>query len=102
MYFIPLALDTLGPFNERGITLITHIGRHTRQTQDEMRETSFLFQRVSLSVIIQRFNTVAFAGGFAWTFAAFQISFALVFTALGEEAPVNMKRIFKRVIPKWG
>src|SRR6218665_3575802 len=59
-HFIPLAVETLGPINEEGITLITNIGRHTTRQTDEMRETSFLFQR--LSVIIHGFNAVAFAG----------------------------------------
>ncbi len=62
-HFIPLAVETLGPINEEGITLITDIGRHTTRQTDEMRETSFLFQR--LSVIIHRFNAVAFAGTFS-------------------------------------
>ena len=61
--FIPLALETLGPINERGLAFIADLGRHLTQVTDEMRETTFLFQR--LSVTIQRFNAVAFAGTFA-------------------------------------
>ena len=60
--FIPLALETLGPINERGLALIADLGRHLTQVTDDMRETTFLFQR--LSVTIQRFNAVAFAGTF--------------------------------------
>jgi hypothetical protein len=60
--FIPLALETLGPINSSGLALITDIGRHLTQATDEVRETTFLFQR--LSVTIQRFNAVAFAGSF--------------------------------------
>ena len=61
--FIPLALETLGPINSRGLALITEMGRHLTKATDEVRETTFLFQRLSLT--IQRFNAVAFAGSFA-------------------------------------
>ena len=64
-HFIPLALETLGPINEEGITLITDIGRNTTQQTDEMRETSVLHVFQRLSVIIQRFNAVAFPGTFS-------------------------------------
>ena len=61
-HFIPLAMETLGPINETGITFVEDIGRLLTQATDEARETSFIFQR--LSVTIQRFNAVAFAGTF--------------------------------------
>ena len=38
------------------------MGRHLTKATDEVRETTFLFQRISLT--IQRFNAVAFAGSF--------------------------------------
>ena len=60
--FIPLALETLGPINCRGLTFLTDLGHRLSQVTDEPRETAFLFQR--LSIIIQRFNAVAFAGAF--------------------------------------
>jgi len=58
-----LALETLGPINSRGLDLIADLGRHLTQVTDDLRETSFLYQRLSLT--IQRFNAVAFAGTFA-------------------------------------
>src|SRR6218665_1667536 len=56
-------METLGPINETGITFVADIGRLLAQATDEARETSFIFQR--LSVTIQRFNAVAFAGTFS-------------------------------------
>src|SRR6218665_3845691 len=56
-------METLGPINEAGITFVADIGRLLTQATDEARETSFIFQ--SLSVTIQRFNAVAFAGTFS-------------------------------------
>src|SRR6218665_3404237 len=56
-HFIPLSMETLGPINETGITFVADIGRLLTQATDEGRETSFIFQR--LSVTIQRFNAVA-------------------------------------------
>ena len=38
------------------------MGRHLTKATDEVRETTFLFQRLSLT--IQRFNAVAFTGSF--------------------------------------
>src|SRR6218665_3061035 len=55
-------METLGPINETGITFVADIGRLLTQATDEARETSFIFQR--LSVTIQIFNAVAFAGTF--------------------------------------
>jgi Reverse transcriptase (RNA-dependent DNA polymerase) len=60
--FVPLALETLGPINSRGLDFIADLGRHLTQATDEVRETNFLFQRISIT--IQRFNAVAFAGTF--------------------------------------
>src|SRR6218665_3291284 len=62
-HFIPLAMETFGPINETGITFVAEIGRLLTHATDEARETSFIFQR--LSVTIQRFNAVAFAGTFS-------------------------------------
>ena len=39
------------------------LGQKLRAITDEMRETAFLFQRMSIT--IQRFNAVAFRGRFA-------------------------------------
>jgi hypothetical protein len=60
--FIPLALETLGPINSAGLNFISDMGRHLTSATGEQRETSYLFQR--LSITIQRFNAVAFSGSF--------------------------------------
>jgi len=57
--FIPLAFETLGPIKAKGSAFLIHLlGRRLsacRPTGD-MRETSFLFQRLSLT--IQRYNAI--------------------------------------------
>src|SRR6218665_1991463 len=69
-HFIPLAMETLGPINETGLTFVADIGRLLTQATDEARETSFIFQRTS--VTIQRFNAVAFAGTFTAPLSEFE------------------------------
>src|SRR6218665_3051344 len=61
--FTPLALETLGPINGEGLSSFSELGQKLRATTGEMRETAFLFQRISIT--IQRFNAVAFRGTFA-------------------------------------
>ena len=58
--FTPLALETLGHINCEGLSFL--LGQKLRATTCEMRETAFLFQRISIT--IQRFNVVAFRGTF--------------------------------------
>ena len=60
--FIPLALETLGPINTVGLNFISDLGRHLTLATGEPKETSYIFQR--FSVTIQRFNAVAFSGTF--------------------------------------
>ena len=57
-HFIPVAFETLGPINSSGHLFIAELGRHLARTTGDMRETSYLYQRFSIT--IQRFNTVAF------------------------------------------
>src|SRR6218665_2970445 len=59
----PLALETLGPINCEGLSFISELGQRLRTTTGKMRETAFLFQRISIT--IQRFYAVAFKGTFA-------------------------------------
>jgi hypothetical protein len=54
--FQPIALETLGPVNSSAVDLLSELGRRLSFVSGDVRETSFLFQR--LSVIIQRFNSV--------------------------------------------
>ena len=61
--FIPLAFETMGPINDEGRDFLSELGRKTSMITGDPRETSFLFQRISLT--IQRFNSIAFRGTFA-------------------------------------
>jgi len=58
--FIPLAFETLGPINAKGSAFLIQLGRRLSACTGDKRETSFLFQRLSLT--IQRYNasTAAF------------------------------------------
>ena len=60
--FLPLAFETLGPINHDALCFLSELGRRLTQQSGDIREGSFLFQR--LSVVIQRFNAVAFRGSF--------------------------------------
>jgi len=60
--FVPIAFETMGPISEQGADIITELGRRLSLVTGEPRETSYLFQRIS--VTIQRFNFVAFNGSF--------------------------------------
>jgi hypothetical protein len=61
-HFVPVAFETLGPINNDGLVLIKDIGKRLALITGDVRETSYLFQR--LSTAIQRFNAVAFRGTF--------------------------------------
>ena len=60
--FVPIAIETFGPICEVGQRFIREIGKRISSATSDRRETAFLFQR--LSVAIQRFNAVCFAGTF--------------------------------------
>src|SRR6218665_2253313 len=57
---VPVAVETFGPINREGLAFLTDTGSRLCRTPGDARETSLLFQ--SLSVTIQRFNAVAFQG----------------------------------------
>ncbi len=59
---IPVATATIGPMNPAGADFINGIGRLVTALTGDRRETSFLWQR--LSVLLQRFNAVCFRGSF--------------------------------------
>lgn len=61
--FVPVAVETFGPINREGIAFLSETGNRLCKTTGDTRETSFLFQ--SLSILIQRFNAVAFHGTMA-------------------------------------
>src|SRR6218665_2080202 len=59
-FFVPIALETLGPINIAGHNFLSELGRSLMSATGDNRETCFLYQR--LSITIQRFNSVAFQG----------------------------------------
>ena len=61
-HFVPLAFETMGPINKDGLDFLSALGLNLRTSTGDVRETTFLFQRLALTV--QRFNAVAFKGTF--------------------------------------
>jgi len=61
--FIPIACETLGPISAKAMDFLSDLGRRITLVTGDVRETSFLFQRIS--VAIQRFNSVCFRGSFS-------------------------------------
>ena len=60
--FIPIAFETLEPINQSALDFLSALGRRLLTTSGDVRESSFLFQR--LSVTLQRFNCIAFSNTF--------------------------------------
>ena len=60
--FAPIAIGTLVPINEAGHSFLSELERHLSIISDDPRESFLLFQRIS--ILIQRFNEVAFRGTF--------------------------------------
>ena len=60
--FMPIALETLGPIGVKASDFLSELGRRISLVTGDLREISYLFQRVS--VAIQRFNGVCFRGSF--------------------------------------
>ena len=54
--FEPIAVETLGVFNASAVRLLNDLGRRISSISGDIRETSRLYQRVS--VLVQRFNAV--------------------------------------------
>jgi len=61
-HFVPIAIESLGPCNAAGVDFFKEVGHCMSILSGDPRETSFLFQRVS--IINQRFNAVAVSGCF--------------------------------------
>jgi hypothetical protein len=58
--FVPVAIETLGPWNPEGLDFIQELGRRVSAVTGDPRETVFLLQRISVAV--QRGNAASFAG----------------------------------------
>ena len=57
--FVPLAFETLGPNNIKGMEFLQELGRRLAAIRNDNRQTSFLFQRIF--IMLQRFNAITFA-----------------------------------------
>ena len=60
--FTPVAVETRGTICDAATEFLSGLGRRIALISNEPRETNYLFQRVS--VLIQRYNAVAFRGSF--------------------------------------
>ena len=60
--FDPLAFETFGPINVKGMEFLQELVRHLAAISDDNRHTSFLFQRISIT--LQRINAITFADTF--------------------------------------
>ena len=49
-FFVPVAIETLGPWNEEGLNFISELGRRTSLVTGDPREISYLFQRLSVAI----------------------------------------------------
>ena len=58
--FTPLALETTGAFNTEASKFLQHIGRRFTEATGDIKETTYLFQQVS--VAIQRGNDLSIRG----------------------------------------
>ena len=58
--FMPLAVETLGVWEEEGLSFLKELGRRTSLLTGERRETVYLLQR--LSVAVQRGNAASILG----------------------------------------
>ena len=60
--FYPIAIETAGSWDDQAVELIEEIGRRSAQETNDLKETMYLFQRIS--VAIQRENALAFTNTF--------------------------------------
>jgi len=65
LIFQPIAMETHGPLNASALNFLSEVGRRLSSVSGDSRETSFLFQR--LSVIVQRFNSILIMDSFCTT-----------------------------------
>jgi hypothetical protein len=62
-HFIPIAIESLGPIDDRGLYFLKELGKRMSLVSGDVRETSFLFQRIS--VALQHYNYVLFRQSFS-------------------------------------
>jgi hypothetical protein len=59
---MPVAVETLGSWSDDSLRFVTELGRRITEATGDNRETTFLFQR--LSIAIQRGNAISCRGSF--------------------------------------
>ena len=57
---VPVAVETLGPWNEEGLSFVKELGRRTSLITRDPRETKLILQRISVAV--QRGNAASCSG----------------------------------------
>ena len=62
--FQPIAVESLGPLNESACSFLNDLGRRISLCSGDVREKSFLYQRVSVAV--QRFNAILLHDSFVF------------------------------------
>ena len=60
--FVPVTIETAGTWNNQAVELVQELGRRMTAVTEDTRETTYLFQR--LSVALQRGNAVFFHSTF--------------------------------------
>ena len=60
--FYHISIETAGSWDDQAVELIEEIGRRSAQETDDPKDTTYLFQRIS--VAIQRGNALAFFNTF--------------------------------------
>ena len=56
-FFSPISVETLGPWGEQSLDLLKDIGSRFAERTGDKRQTSYLFQR--LSIAVQRGNAMS-------------------------------------------
>jgi hypothetical protein len=59
-HFVPIAIETLGPWSDDAKKIINEIGQKIQKITNESRSTSYLTQRISIAV--QRGNAASVLG----------------------------------------
>ena len=60
---VPIAIETFGPENEAEHSFLSELRSRLSTISDDLGESFFLFKHIS--ILMQRFNEVAFRGTFA-------------------------------------
>ena len=60
--FIPLTFETYGPVNDKSTKFLQELGRRLRTISGDPRESAFLRQRISITLL--RINAIAFSDTF--------------------------------------